>query len=127
MNLTSDFFLQNSWNFYLSFNVYQVSRTDADVGRVTTRDVNLMVGMRKAFDIQQPRLAYYDLTIVGFNDLDGDGVKDDNEKPISNVLINISRDPDKNMDDKTGFAETNMITDPQEKSPMKTSPRGSTT
>ena len=57
-----------------------------------------MVGIRKAFDIQQPRLAYYDLTIVGFNDLDGNGIKDENEKPISNVLINISRNQDKNME-----------------------------
>jgi len=71
-----------------------------------------MAGFRKAFDIQQPRLKYYDLTILGFDDQNGNSVKDDNEKPISNVLINIARDPDKNEKQKTGFSETQMITDP---------------
>ncbi len=112
INLTSDFHVRNSWSFYASFNVYRVSRNDVDVGRVTTRDVNMMVGIRKAFDIQQPRMSYYDLSIVGFNDLDGDGRKDTNEKPISNVLISISRDPVKNLDTRSGFAEISMITDP---------------
>lgn len=112
-NLTADFFVYHTWNFYGSFNIFRISRNDPEAGRVTNRDVNLMVGIRKAFDIQQPRLAYYDLTIVGFNDLDGNGVKDENEKPISNVLINISRDPAKNLENKTGFAEISMITDPQ--------------
>lgn len=113
LNLTGNFYVRNSWNFFASFNVYRVSRNDVDVGRVTNRDVNLMVGIRKAFDIQQPRLSYYDLTIVGFNDLDGNGMKDENEKPISNVLINISRDPARNAETRTGFAEISMITDPQ--------------
>jgi hypothetical protein len=113
INLTGDIYINHSWNFFGSFNIYRISRNDVDVGRVNTRDVNLMVGIRKAFDIQQPRLAYYDLTIIGFNDLDGNGIKEENEKPISNVLVNITRDPSKNLENKTGFAETSMITDPQ--------------
>ncbi|PID91523.1 MAG: hypothetical protein CSA96_07975, partial [Bacteroidetes bacterium] len=113
MNLSCDFYLKNSWNLYSNFNIYQVSRNDTELGRMTTRDVNLMLGLRKSFDIQQPRMAYYDLTIIGFNDLNGDGIKDENEKPISNVLINISRDPDKNTSKRSGFAEVSMITDPQ--------------
>ena len=112
INLTTDFHVRNSWNFFASFNVYRVSRNDVNVGRITTRDVNMMVGIRKAFDIQQPRMSYHDLSIVGFNDLDGDGRKDANEKPISNVLITISRDPVKNVDTRSGFAEISMITDP---------------
>jgi hypothetical protein len=50
---------------------------------------------------------------VGFNDLNGDGIKDENEKPISNVLVKISRDANKNEESRTGFAEISMITDPQ--------------
>jgi hypothetical protein len=76
------------------------------------RDVNLMLGLRKSFDIQQPHLKYYDMTLLGFNDINGNLIKDDNEKPVSNVLINIARDPLKNSINKTGFAETNMISDP---------------
>jgi hypothetical protein len=124
INLTGDIYINNSWNFFGSFNIYRVSRNDVDVGRVTTRDVNLMVGIRKSFNIQQPRLAYHDLTIVGFNDLDGNGIKDENEKPISNVLVSISRDPSKNVENKTGFAETSMITDPQGEISYENMPEG---
>ena len=113
LNLTGDIYVNYSWNFFASFNVYRISRKDVQTGRITSHDLNLILGIRKAFDIQQPRLGYYDLTIVGFNDLDGDGVKSREEKPISNVLVNISRDPYKNVETKTGFAEVGMITDPQ--------------
>lgn len=110
-NLTGNVYVNQSWNFFASFNVYRVSRRDAETGRNTSRDLNLFVGVRKAFDIQQPRLGYYDLTIVGFNDRDGDGVKSDEEKPISNVLVNLSRNPNVNEENRTGFVETGLITD----------------
>ncbi len=111
-NLTGNVFVNRSWNFFTSFNIYRVSRKDAVTGRMTSRDLNLFVGVRKAFDIKQPRMGYYNLTIVGFNDLDGNGIKSQEEKPISNVLVNISRDPYKNVETKTGFAEISMVTDP---------------
>ncbi len=111
-NLTGNVIVNSVWNFFGSFNVYRVSRRDVETGRVTSRDLNLFLGVRKAFDIKQPRLAYYDLTIVGFNDTDGDGIKSGEEKPISNVLVNISRDPYKNVETRTGFAEISMVTDP---------------
>ena len=112
-NLTGDVYVNQSWNFFTSLNMYRVSRRDLYQGRMTNSSLNLFVGVRKAFNIQQPRLGYYDLTIIGFNDLDGDGIKDDEEMPISNMLVHISRDPQKNVEKKTGFAETSMITDPR--------------
>jgi len=87
-------------------------RVDEEVGRVAMRDVNMLTGIRKSFDIQQPGLKYYDLTIVGFNDQNGNGVKDPNEKPIPNVLIKIIRDPKKNLVQQSGFSEISLITDP---------------
>jgi len=82
------------------------------MGRIVTRDVNLIAGVRKTFDIQQPRLAYYDMTIVGFNDENGNGIKEEHEQPISNVLIQISRDQDVEQRQRTGFNEISLITDP---------------
>lgn len=111
-NITSDFFLKNGWHTYLSFFYYRNVRSDEEAVRFATSDINLLVGIRKALDIQQPRLKYYDLTIVGFNDADGDGVKGANEKPISNVLINIARNEDLNEHKRTGFSEIGLITDP---------------
>ncbi len=112
LNLTSDFFLNGGWRIFLSFNLYRNVRADEVAGRITTRDVNLLTGVRKSFDIQQPRLSYYDLYIIGFNDKNGDGLKDETEKPISNVLIQISRDGKKNLVKKTRFSEISLITDP---------------
>ncbi len=111
-NVTADFSLKSGWNLFSSFNVYRNSRMDSDVGRITTRDLNLLAGFRKSFDVQQPRMKYHDLTIVGFDDQNGNNIKDKDEKPISNVLINIKRDPEKNEKNKVRFAETHMITDP---------------
>lgn len=111
-NLTADFSLNSGWNLFSSFNVYKNSRMDNDIGRITTRDLNLLAGFRKSFDVQQPRMKHHDLTVVGFNDQNGNNIKDSDEKPISNVLINIVRDPEKNEEHKARFAETRMITDP---------------
>lgn len=111
-NLTSDFFLRDGWRIFLSFNLYRIVRADDVAGRITSRDINLLTGLRKSFDIQQPRLKFYDLTIVGFNDENGNNVKDPNEKPISNVLIRISRESKKNIVQRTGFSEVSLITDP---------------
>jgi len=112
VNTTSDFFLEDGWRIFVSMNVYRIVRADETAGRVTTRDMNILTGIRKTFDIQQPRLKYFDLTIVGFDDENGNGIKDNTEKPISNVMIQLSRDNKKNLVQRTGFSETSLITDP---------------
>jgi len=111
-SIAGDFFADKGWNYFVNLNIFQNVRVDPEQGRFSLRDVNLLAGFRKALDIQQPRLSYHDLTIVGFNDLNGNGIKDENEKPVSNVLIKIIRDPGKNELQKVGFAEMEMITDP---------------
>jgi hypothetical protein len=111
-NLTSDFYLSDGWRIFVSFNLYRAVRVDEEAGRVAMRDINMLTGIRKSFDIQQPGLKYYDLTIVGFNDQNGNGVKDSNEKPIPNVLIQITRDLKKNLVQQSGFSEISLITDP---------------
>jgi len=113
MNLTGTYNLGRTWKTFLIVNAFRISRVDAELGRVNSNDMNLVVGVRKAFDIQQPRLSYHDLVIVGFNDLNGDGIRDADEKPISNVLVNISRNENQSSAKRTGFAEISLITDPQ--------------
>ncbi len=111
-NLTSSFYLNDGWRLFVSLNLFRAVRVDDEVGRIATRDVNVMSGVTKSFDIQQPRLKYYDLTLVGFNDQNGNGIKDPNEKPIPNVLIQITRDPKRNLINQTGFSEVSLVTDP---------------
>jgi hypothetical protein len=112
LNFTGRYNLNRTWNIFSSVNAFRISRIDAKVGRINSNDMNLVVGLRKTFDIQQPRLGYYNLTLVGFNDLNGDGKKSEDEKPISNLLVNISRDESQSRDKQSGFAEINLITDP---------------
>ncbi len=113
LNLTGAFNLGRTWKTFLIVNAFRISRVDAELGRINSNDMNLVLGVRKAFDIQQPRLSYHDLVIVGFNDLNGDGIRNGDEKPISNVLVNISRNENQSRAKRTGFAEISMITDPQ--------------
>lgn len=54
--------------------------------------MNLIAGVSKSFNIQQPRLKYYDVKAVFFNDLDGNRIKSDNEPPVSNILVNVTKD-----------------------------------
>ncbi len=123
-SVMGSFSLKDGWNLYSSLNIYKNSRMDTETGRISTRSLNVMAGFRKAFDVQQPRMKYYDMLIEGFNDEDGDGVKDDNEKPVSNILINLKRDPDKNQNDKAGFAETRLITNPNGEIRYRNIPEG---
>ena len=111
-NITSDFFLNDGWRIFTSLNLFRIVRSDDVAGRITSRDLNMLLGVRKSFDIQQPRLKYYDLTILAFNDQNGNGIKEKNEKPISNVLIQISRDGSKNLVQRTGFSEISLVSDP---------------
>jgi len=113
MSFTGAYNLNRTWKTFLIINAFRISRVDAELGRINLNDMNLMVGVRKSFDLQQPRLSYYDLVIVGFNDINGDGIRNGDEKPISNVLVNISRNENQSTAKRTGFAEISMITDPQ--------------
>lgn len=113
MNFTGRYDLNRTWKIFLMLNAFRISRVDAELGRINSNDMNLVVGIRKSFDFQQPRLSYHDLVIVGFNDLNGDGIRNGDEKPISNVLVNISRNENLSGKKQTGFAEISMITDPQ--------------
>lgn len=90
-NIKYDQFLKQGWNFYISGYVYSNTRMDEEIGRVNTKDINFVVGISKSFDIQQPRLKYYDFKAVFFNDLDGNLIKSDNEPPVPNILVNIEK------------------------------------
>ncbi len=113
MNINGAYNLNRTWKTFLTLNAFRITRVDVELGRINSNDMNVVVGVRKSFDIQQPRLSYYDLVIVGFNDLNGDGIRNGDEKPISNILVNISRNENQSSVKRTEFAEISMITDPQ--------------
>jgi hypothetical protein len=83
-NVRYDHFLKNGWNLNVSAFMFTNVRV-VDEGRVSTKDMNLMVGVTKAFNIQQPRQKYHDIKLRFFNDLDGNRIKTDNEPPVSDI------------------------------------------
>lgn len=91
-SLRYDHFLRNGWSFNLNGFMYSNTRVTEDHGRVNAKDVNLIAGLVKSFELQQPRQKYYDFRAVFFNDLDGDNVKSENEPPVPNILVNIEKD-----------------------------------
>ena len=91
-NVKYDQFFKSGWNFSVSGFMFSNTRVDENQGRISTKDLNLIIGLTKSFNIQQPRLKYYNLKTIFFNDLDGNGIKTDNEPPVSSVLVNIQKD-----------------------------------
>lgn len=89
-NVRYEQFMKKGWSAYLSGHVFTNSRKDENGSRLNTMDMNFIAGFRKSFDIQQPRVKYYDLKTVFFNDLNGDRIKSDNEPPVSNILVKVS-------------------------------------
>jgi hypothetical protein len=91
-NIKYDQFIKGGWVFSVSGYMYSNNRVTPDLGRINTKDLNFVVGITKSFNIQQPRLKYYDFKTVFYNDLDGNRMKSENEPPISNILVKIEKD-----------------------------------
>ena len=91
-NVKYDQFLKHGIVLSVSGFMYSNIRVDPNLGRIDTKDFNFVIGISKSFNIQQPRLKYYNLKTVFFNDLDGNGIKTENEPPVSNILVDIQKD-----------------------------------
>lgn len=109
-NVKYDQFFKHGLTFSISGFMYSNIRVDPNLGRVNTKDFNFVVGISKSFNIQQPRLKYYNFKTVFFNDLDGNGVKTDNEPPVSNILVNIQKDRSVSKD-ISNIPETQLLSD----------------
>ena len=91
-NLKYDQFFKGGWNLSVSGFMYANTRVDEKLGRISTKDLNFVVGLSKSFNIQQPRQKYYNIKAVFFDDLDGDKIKTKNEPPVTNILVNVQKD-----------------------------------
>jgi len=110
-NIKYDQFFKNGWNLSVSGFMYSNVRVlDDQTGRVSTKDLNMVIGITKAFNMQQPRLKYHNLKAVFFNDLDGNRIKSDNEPPVSDVLVTIEKDQLKKNEVST-IPEIKLISD----------------
>gem|GEM_PF-851163 len=109
-NLKYDQFFKGGWNLSVSGFMYSNTRIDEKLGRISTKDMNFVVGLSKSFNIQQPRQKYYNLKAVFFDDLDGNKIKSNNEPPVTNILVNVQ----KNLavsNERSTIPEIKLITD----------------
>lgn len=110
-NIKYDQFFKNGWNLSVSGFMYSNVRVlNEEQGRISTKDLNMVVGVSKAFNMQQPRQKYHRLRTVFFNDLDGNRTKSENEPPVSDILVTIEKDQFKNTEVST-IPEIKLISD----------------
>lgn len=68
--------------------------------RETFSSVYFEFGLRKEFDINQPRLKFHDLFVVFFKDYNGNNVQDLNEPGVKDVLLELARDEQADLENQ---------------------------
>ncbi|PCJ87765.1 MAG: hypothetical protein COA57_04210 [Flavobacteriales bacterium] len=104
--------LGKGWSVNSNVSFYTSNRFDEEIGRQSYRGINLNLGIRKRFDLPQPRMKFYTLQVVFFKDLNGNRAKDQNEIGIANMLVDIQLQNDSVNYGKFGyFIQTNLLSD----------------
>jgi hypothetical protein len=105
--------MKKGWSVNANLSYYGFNKSDEELGRQSFRDINMTFGLRKTFDIKQPRAKYYDLKLVFFKDKNGNRTKDSNEVGISDVLVSIQMEIDsvkQGAESGYGSRSANLIT-----------------
>ncbi|UTW63366.1 TonB-dependent receptor [bacterium SCSIO 12741] len=111
--LRGDLYLPNYWSFNAAANWQSTSWNREGSGTVTTNGLTMLFGFKKSFDWQQPRMKYYDIDVVCFKDVNGNGMKDENENVLPNILIHFERNTEIPDVDKVYFASKDLCTSPE--------------
>lgn len=106
-----DFYLPKRWSANITANIFTNSMDEELSGVVTHRYFSLNMGIRKSFDIPQPRIKYYDLKVVCFNDFNGNGEREENEPLISNIKMQVNKDKTVPSMADIKFGERELVTD----------------
>lgn len=86
-----NFKLPSRWSANVRANLYTNSVDEDTQGVITHRNFSMNIGVKKSFDIPQPRIKYYDVNVVCFNDMNGDGVRGEEEPLLSNIKLQLSK------------------------------------
>lgn len=119
-----DFKLPYRWSANMRANVYTNSVDEETSGVITHRNFSMNLGIKKSFDVPQPRVKYYDVTLICFNDMDGDGVRGEDEPLISNIKLMLSRDQEKNDNGYIRFGEQELVSNTQGRITLTDIPEG---
>lgn len=92
-NLTGQvyWYLPKYWRIHF-FTVYSIQSRE-NIQQVVENYQNLYIeaGVRKEFNIQQPRVKYYDISLVFFKDFNGNMIQEENEPGIRNVYVSLEK------------------------------------
>jgi outer membrane protein OmpA-like peptidoglycan-associated protein len=118
-------YMPKDWRFYL-LSVYSLqSRTNPQENVETYQSLYVEASLRKEFNIQHPRVKFYDIDLVFFKDFDGNFIQGDNEPGVKNVLLTISREEaDVNSNIPGDFYSTELLSDNLGKVRLEKIPEG---
>ncbi len=99
LNSSLDWYANKGWTFrFLNTTSYQKTNSSSDISSYATTYFEFAI--RKSFNINQPRLKYFNYKAVFYKDLNGNRKHDVNEPGVSRVLSDIKRnDPLKDIQD----------------------------
>ncbi len=92
-NITAQiyWYMPKNWTFRI-FSTYSLQqRTNTQDLVETYQSFYAEAGIKKEFDIQHPRVKFYNLAFVFFKDFNGNFIQDPNEPGIKNVLVKIEK------------------------------------
>ena len=105
-----DFQIIKRLNGYANANLFSNSLSNSEDGASSARFFSLSFGLIYNVDIPQPKIKYHNLKVICFEDLNGDNVKNENERAIPNIILKISRDFESDFLN-TPFSEKELISD----------------
>ncbi|MDY0199031.1 MAG: carboxypeptidase-like regulatory domain-containing protein, partial [Tenuifilaceae bacterium] len=107
-----NWFLPKDWELQI-IGVYSLqNRINFQDLLETYQNIYLEIGVKKEFNLQQPRVKYHDIEFVFFRDYNGNFTKEDNEPGIKNILVNIEKVKSEVLGDIPGdFFGTELISD----------------
>ncbi len=107
-----DFYLPKRWSAYVLGNLFTNSIDTELDGVINSRNFSLNMGVRKSFDLPQPRVKYYRLSVMCFNDINGNGTREETEPLLPNIKVKVAKNLDLAGPDQARFGEQSLVTDP---------------
>ena len=104
-----NFKLPSRWSANVRANLYTNSVDEETQGVITHRNFSMNIGVKKSFDVPQPRIKYYDVNVICFNDMDGDGVRGEEEPLLSNIKLQLSKITDGRSKGYIRFGEQELV------------------
>jgi len=110
LNTQLFWYLPNDFSVRLLNTFYSRSRIDLNTNiKYSYSNIYFEIGLRKEFNVNQPKVKYYDLKVIFYKDINGNREKDSNEPGISNVLATIVHDFTDSTENIRNFNEIQFL------------------